>query len=87
MIRMRVNNSNTAVCSSCGVRKPDIITIYDLCIGDKQNGCIVHLCAMCNDILFQKTLRANCIEHKRLKTRKELQHAIKERQFEEDSCK
>ena len=56
MIKMRTNGEPDAKCCECGNGKKDSLELFDICIG----GQIFTVCDLCNEQLFQKTLKATC---------------------------
>lgn len=63
-IRMRNNNDPNAVCCECGDGQKDVLNMFDLCVG----GNIFTICDVCNEAIFYKCLRAECMKNGRVKT-------------------
>jgi len=68
MVKMRNNKDTNAVCSECGDIHDKVLEMYDLCIA----GQVFTICDRCNGILLSKTLKAECANNERLKTKKDL---------------
>ena len=67
-IRMRNNTSNDSVCCECGEERKNVLDMFDLCIG----GSIFTICDECNEVLFYKTLSADCHKNGRIKSQKDM---------------
>jgi len=68
-IRMRISKETHCHCDSCG--KPynkEYKEFYDIMIGEH----LVHLCYDCTDVLFHKTLKAQCNYNHKVKNPKKL---------------
>lgn len=63
MVRMRTNNESNAYCCECGNGRNNSLELFDICIG----GQIFTICDLCNEQLFQKTLRATCNVNSKVK--------------------
>lgn len=63
-IKMRNNKDSDSRCCECGDHRSDVLDMFDLCIG----GHVFTICDVCNEILLQKTLRAECNKNARVKT-------------------
>lgn len=61
---MRVNTNGDAVCCECGNGRSNSIELFDIMIG----GEVFTLCDLCNDMLFQKVLRASCSVSSKVKS-------------------
>ena len=68
-IKMRNNNDKDAFCVECGDEQDRVLNMFDVCIG----GQIFTICDKCNEVLFNKTLHAECFKNGRLKSQKDLQ--------------
>lgn len=62
-IRMRNNKKQDSVCCECGDPRDEVLDMFDLCIG----GMVFTICDVCNEILFNKTLSAECQKNHRVK--------------------
>jgi len=56
-IRMRINKSSDCVCKVCGATRKNSLELFDIAFTDKH---IITICDLCNEQLFNKTLRATC---------------------------
>lgn len=63
MIKMRVNANKSSICNECGTKHKDALEMYDLVLCGRQ----FTLCKDCVEVLFQKTLRADCMYNAKLK--------------------
>lgn len=63
-IKMRNNKNPDSVCCECGDHRKDTLEMFDICIG----GIIFTICDVCNEALFEKTLKAECNKNARVKT-------------------
>lgn len=75
-IKMRNNNDSDAVCCSCGDNQNQVLGMYDICIGTN----IFTICDRCNETLFSKTLKADCMKNGRLKSQHDLRIIQKRKQ-------
>lgn len=57
MIRMRINKDDDAKCKVCGATRKNSLELFDIAFTDKN---IITICDLCNEVLFNKTLRAMC---------------------------
>lgn len=78
MIKMRVNKNPDAECDECSTIYKNTAEMYDLVIADTQ----FTLCKKCNDTLFQKTLRANCLYNSRLKSSEDMKRIHRSKSLE-----
>ena len=67
-IKMRNNTDKDACCCECGETQKEILNMFDLCIG----GEIFTICDACNEVLFYKTLRAECYKNGRVKSQHDI---------------
>ena len=67
-IRMRNNKKLDSVCCECGETRKQVLDMFDICVG----GNIFTVCDVCNEILFNKTLHAECYKNGRTKTPEDL---------------
>lgn len=67
-IKMRNNTKSDAVCCECGERQDQVLNMFDLCI----NNSIFTICDACNEKLFRKCLRAECMKNGRAKSQKDM---------------
>lgn len=63
MVKMRTNSEPDAQCCECGNDRNKSLEMFDICIG----GQIITICDLCNEQLFNKTLRAACNVHHKVK--------------------
>ena len=68
MIKMRNNTKPNAICCECGKRQNQVLNMFDLCIG----GNIFTICDACNEKLFDKCLRAECLKNGRVKSQRDM---------------
>ena len=73
MIKMRVNTSKSSICNECGTKYKDTLEMYDLVLCGQQ----FTLCKDCVEVLFHKTLKADCMYNAKLKSQEELKKAAK----------
>ena len=73
-IKMRVNEKRDAVCCECGETQDKVLNMFDICIG----GVLHTICDVCNETLFSKSLRAECMKNGRLKSQRDI-HIINKR--------
>ena len=52
---MRTNKSFDAVCKVCGATRKNSLDLFDIAFTDKH---IITICDMCNEQLFNKSLKA-----------------------------
>lgn len=69
-IRMRTNKSFDAVCKVCGATRKNSLDLFDIAFTDKH---IITICDMCNEQLFNKSLKATCYVNGRVKSQADLQ--------------
>lgn len=69
-IRMRTNKSYDAVCKVCGATRKNSLDFFDIAFTDKH---IITICDMCNEQLFNKSLKATCYVNGRVKSQDDLQ--------------
>lgn len=62
-IKMRNNTDRDAVCCECGDTQDQVLNMFDLCVG----GNVLTFCDVCNEAIFNKTLRAECYKNGRVK--------------------
>lgn len=67
-IKMRVNKNEDAICDICHKSRKSVLDMFDLSL----NNHIFTLCDICNDNLFNKTLKANCYTNHRLKDKHDM---------------
>lgn len=67
-IKMRVNKNEDAICDICHKSRKSVLDMFDLSL----NNHIFTLCDICNDSLFNKTLKANCYTNHRLKDKHDM---------------
>lgn len=68
MIKMRVNTNTNSACDECGTKYNDTLEMYDLVLCGTQ----YTLCKDCVEVLFRKTLRADCMYNAKLKRPEDL---------------
>lgn len=71
MIKMRVNTNTSSACDECGTKYKDTLEMYDLVLCGTQ----YTLCKDCVEVLFRKTLRADCMYNAKLKRPEDLKKA------------
>ena len=67
-IKMRNNTNKDAICCECGDGQNDVLNMFDLCIG----GNVFTICDVCNEAIFNKTLRAECYKNGRVKSQRDI---------------
>lgn len=67
-IKMRVNNNKESKCSICNIEYKNTAEMYDL----KFNKNTFTLCRKCNEVLFQKTLRASVLYNGKIKSKEDM---------------
>ena len=67
-IKMRNNTKPDAICCECGESQKEVLNMFDLCIG----GNIITICDVCNEVLFRKTLSAECYKNGRVKSQHDI---------------
>ena len=67
-IKMRVNKETNCSCSECGASRKNVLDMYDICIAGK----VFTICDLCNDTLFQKSLKAQIHTQSRLKSNRDI---------------
>ena len=67
-IKMRVRKDNKGICKCCGGTDKNTIDLFDLCLGDE----VITICDECNELLFNKTLKATVYVNSRVKSDKDL---------------
>lgn len=65
---MRVNKNPDSVCDICHKSRNHVLDMFDLSL----NNHITTLCDVCNNELFNKTLKANCYTNHRLKDKHDM---------------
>lgn len=68
-IRMKINKQEDAVCRVCGHTRKNSLDLFDIAFTDKH---IITICDNCNELLFDKTLKASCYVNHRLKDKKDV---------------
>ena len=68
-IRMRINKTSEPVCKVCGATRKNSLELFDIAFTDKH---IITICDLCNEQLFNKTLRATCGVNAKLKSQHDL---------------
>ena len=66
---MRINKDSSAQCCECGSSRSKSLEMFDICIG----GNILTICDLCNDIIFQKSLKATCIVNGKVKSKRDME--------------
>ena len=69
-VRMRTNKYPDAVCKVCGATRNNSLDLYDIAFTNKH---IITICDMCNGQRFNKTLKAECYVNNRIKSQADLQ--------------
>lgn len=86
-IRMRVNKDVDCVCKVCGATRKNSLELFDIAFTDKH---IITICDLCNQQLFNKTLKAECSVNSKLKSQHDI-HIINNRkhkiEIEEEKLK
>lgn len=68
-IRMRINKDEKAICKVCGHTRKNSLELFDIAFTDKH---IITICDSCNEMLFDKCLKATCSVNAKLKSKKDL---------------
>ena len=68
MIRIRNSKDTNSVCCECGDGRKDVLDMFDIKVG----GNIFTVCDVCNEVLLNATLRAECAKNGRVKTQHDL---------------
>lgn len=68
-IRMRVNKESNCKCKVCGSTRENSLELFDIAFTDKN---VITICDLCNEKLFNKTLKANCAVNAKLKDKHDL---------------
>lgn len=68
-IRMRINKDGNAKCKVCGATRKNSLELFDISFTDKN---IITICDLCNETLFNKTLRATCGVNGKIKSQSDL---------------
>lgn len=67
-IKMRINKCpDKCICRSCGATKKDTLEFFDISFGER-NTIEITICDKCNEVLFNKSLRATCAVNSKLKS-------------------
>lgn len=69
-IKMRLNKSDESVCKVCGNTRKTSLELFDIAFTDKH---IITICDSCNEVLFNKTLKASCMIDSKLKSQDDLE--------------
>lgn len=80
-IRMRVNKDESSVCKVCNASHNNSLELFDISFTDKH---IITICDKCNEILFNKTLKANCMVNHRLKDKHDMKVITNRRKKDRD---
>lgn len=67
-IKMRNNNSEDAFCCECCATHDKVLNMFDLHIG----GMTFTICDECNEKVFYKCLKADCMKNERIKSKKDI---------------
>lgn len=67
-IKMRVLQDKKHDCDCCGVSAKNSLDMFELRFGDMS----IIMCDKCNNILFNKTLKASCYTDGRLKSQDDI---------------
>lgn len=67
-VKMRINKKSTARCEACGGVRKNSLELFDIAIGNN----IITICDLCNEVLFQKVLKASCGVNRKVKTPDEM---------------
>jgi len=72
MIRMRINKDDDAKCKVCGATRKNSLELFDIALADKNVMTIITICDLCNEVLFNKTLRATCVVNGKAKSQTDM---------------
>lgn len=72
-IRMRVNKDKNSRCKLCNTSYMNTPEMYDLQLANEVKSVIFTLCKGCNDELFSKTLKANCMYNHKVKDKEDME--------------
>lgn len=72
MIRMRINKDGDAKCKVCGATRKNSLELFDIAFTDKNTTTIITICDLCNEVLFNKTLRAMCGVNRKVKSQTDM---------------
>lgn len=78
-IKMRTVANTEAICKVCGATRKQSLEIFEIMFTDKAR---ITICDMCNEKLFNKTLKASCLVNAKLKSKADLK-VIRSRRREE----
>lgn len=67
-IKMRVLQDKKYKCSCCGEESKKSLDMFELKLSDTS----IILCDKCNEVLFNKTLKASCYTNGRLKSQDDI---------------
>lgn len=67
-IKMRTCKNNSDRCQVCGATKEMSLDVFEILFPCKPSNQTIRLCDMCNEQLFNKTLKATCYTNGRLKS-------------------
>lgn len=68
-IRMRINKDQDCICKVCGATRRNSLELFDIAFTDKH---IITICDLCNEKLFNKTLKAACGINAKVKSQHDL---------------
>lgn len=75
-IKMRINNDKNSICQNCGEKWKNVLEMYDIMIFDERH----IICKSCNQELFTKILKADCLYNSKLKSSEDV---ARKRNFDE----
>lgn len=69
-IKMRMNKDDSSTCKVCGADRRHSLEMFDIKFDDKHS---ITICDICNGVLFNKTLKADCMVHGKVKSTNDIQ--------------
>lgn len=67
-IKMKINKNKKSICENCGEKWKDVPEMYDIMIFNE----IHTICKLCNQELFTKILKADCLYNSKLKSNEDM---------------
>ena len=75
MIKMRINKNEKSECENCGVNWEYTSAMYDLMLV----GSVHTICRQCSQELFQKLLKAECMQNAKIKSNEDIKRIQREK--------